>query len=92
MAAARVSSKSLDKPALKPLPGGAFDMSQWSRARVNIDYHVAFDANFYSVPYNLVHEVGGDSLDAHDGGDPAQGHTRGFAPAQSRPRASRHQP
>jgi DNA-binding NtrC family response regulator len=24
---------------------------------VNIDYHVAFDTNFYSVPYHLVHEV-----------------------------------
>jgi transposase len=24
---------------------------------VNIDYHVAFDGNFYSVPYNLVHEL-----------------------------------
>jgi len=32
-------------------------MSQWTRAKVNIDYHVAFDTNFYSVPYNLVHEV-----------------------------------
>jgi transposase len=32
-------------------------MSQWSRARVNIDYHIAFDSNFYSVPYNLVHEL-----------------------------------
>lgn len=32
-------------------------MSEWSQARVNIDYHVAFDGNFYSVPYNLVHEV-----------------------------------
>jgi hypothetical protein len=32
-------------------------MSQWSRARVNIDYHIAFDANFYSVPYTLVHEL-----------------------------------
>jgi len=31
-------------------------MSEWLRARVNIDYHVAFDANFYSVPYSLVHE------------------------------------
>jgi transposase len=49
--------ESLDKPALKPLPSESFDMSQWSRARVNIDYHVAFDANLYSVPYNLVHEV-----------------------------------
>ena len=46
----------LDRPALKPLPAEAFELSQWVRARVNIDYHVAFDGNFYSVPYNLVHE------------------------------------
>jgi transposase len=49
--------EALDKPALKPLPAEPFELSQWSRARVNIDYHVAFDANLYSVPYNLVHEV-----------------------------------
>ena len=49
--------EALDKPALKPLPMEPFDLSQWSRARVNIDYHVAFDQNLYSVPYNLVHEV-----------------------------------
>jgi transposase len=48
--------EAIDKPALKPLPLEPFDVSEWSRARVNIDYHVAFDANFYSVPYNLVHE------------------------------------
>ena len=47
----------LDKPALQPLPAERFDLSQWSRARVNIDYHIAFDTNYYSVPYNLVHEV-----------------------------------
>jgi transposase len=47
----------IDRPALKPLPLERFDLSQWSRAKVNIDYHVAFDTNFYSVPYNLVHEV-----------------------------------
>jgi len=47
----------LDKPALRALPAERFDMSQWTRAKVNIDYHVAFDTNFYSVPYNLVHEV-----------------------------------
>ena len=49
--------EALDKPALKPLPLSPFDMSEWTRARVNIDYHVAFDSNFYSVPYNLVHEI-----------------------------------
>ena len=47
----------LDKPALKPLPSESFEISEWSRARVNIDYHVAFDGNLYSVPYNLVHEL-----------------------------------
>ena len=49
--------EAVDKPALKPLPLEPFDLSQWSRARVNIDYHVAFDSNLYSVPYNLVHEL-----------------------------------
>jgi transposase len=47
----------LERPALRPLPAERFDMSQWTRAKVNIDYHIAFDTNFYSVPYNLVHEV-----------------------------------
>lgn len=47
----------LDKPALRPLPDEPFALSQWSQARVNIDYHIAFDGSFYSVPYNLVHEL-----------------------------------
>lgn len=47
----------LEQAALRPLPMERFDMSQRSRAKVNIDYHIAFDTNFYSVPYNLVHEV-----------------------------------
>ena len=46
----------IDKPALQPLPIEPFDLAEWARARVNIDYHVSFDANLYSVPYNLVHE------------------------------------
>lgn len=49
--------EAIDKPALKPLPTEPFDLSEWSRARVNIDYHVTFDSNLYSVPYNLVHEL-----------------------------------
>ena len=49
--------EAVDKPALQPLPVAPFDLSEWSKARVNIDYHIAFDANLYSVPYNLVHEL-----------------------------------
>jgi transposase len=46
----------VERNALRPLPAEPFDMSQWSYARVNIDYHIVFDANFYSVPYTLVQE------------------------------------
>jgi transposase len=47
----------VERATLRPLPAERFDLSQWSRARVNIDYHLAFDTNFYSVPYALVGEV-----------------------------------
>jgi transposase len=47
---------SLEKPALAPLPAERYDMSQWLKAQVNIDYHVAFEGNFYSVPYALVQQ------------------------------------
>lgn len=43
----------IDRPALQPLPTERFDLSLWSQARVNIDYHVAYDGNWYSVPYSL---------------------------------------
>jgi transposase len=46
----------VERDALRPLPAERFDMSQGSYARVNIDYHIAFDANLYSVPYTLVQE------------------------------------
>lgn len=46
----------LDRPALKPLPQDRYELSTWKRCRVNIDYHVEVDGNWYSVPYQLVHE------------------------------------
>jgi len=46
----------IDRPALQPLPAQRYDLSSWLQARVNIDYHVAFDSNFYSVPYMLTGE------------------------------------
>lgn len=47
----------VDKPALKPLPARAFELSSWKQARVNIDYHIEVKRHYYSVPYRLVHEV-----------------------------------
>ena len=46
----------LDKPALLPLPGRPFTFGEWQRATVNIDYHVAVDHHFYSVPHQYVGE------------------------------------
>ena len=43
-----------DQPALRPLPAQRYDLSIWSKALVNIDYHVQVDESFYSVPYTLV--------------------------------------
>ena len=47
----------IDQPALQPLPATPYDLSQWCKARINIDYHCVFDENFYSVPYTLVQEL-----------------------------------
>ncbi len=47
----------IDRPALKPLPAERYDLSHWSQARVNLDYHVAFDFNWYSVPYSLTGQL-----------------------------------
>ena len=43
-----------DKAALKPLPQQPYELAQWRKAKVNIDYHVAVDRHFYSVPYHFV--------------------------------------
>lgn len=42
----------LDKPALLPL-ASRFVYAEWSRCTVHIDYHIAVDGHFYSVPYEL---------------------------------------
>ena len=44
----------LDAPALKPLPASAMVLAQFKPARVNIDYHVAFEGHYYSVPHQHV--------------------------------------
>ena len=46
----------LDRPALKPVPVTRYELAEWKGCRTNIDYHVEVDHNFYSVPYQLVHE------------------------------------
>jgi transposase len=48
--------ETLDKPELKALPVEAFQISEWRKAKINIDYHLEVDGHYYSVPYKFVRE------------------------------------
>jgi transposase len=50
----RSAFEALDAPALRALPAQAMVLAQFKPARVNIDYHVAFDGHYYSVPHQHV--------------------------------------
>ena len=52
----REQFEQIDQPALKPLPKQRYQLAHWKTVRVNIDYHIALEHNFYSVPYQLIHE------------------------------------
>lgn len=43
-----------DQPALRPLPAERYEIGQWRRLKVELDYHVPAEGHFYSVPYQLV--------------------------------------
>jgi len=44
----------IEKPALRPLPPERFVIASWKKAKVHIDYHVAVEKTYYSVPYTLI--------------------------------------
>lgn len=46
----------LEREALRPLPTEAFEVAEWRKVTANIDYHVAFEDRFYSVPYRLARQ------------------------------------
>jgi transposase len=48
--------EAIERGKLKSLPAEPFVVGQWLTARVNIDYHIAVDGHFYSVPYRLVRQ------------------------------------
>ena len=48
--------ETLDRPALRPLPATRYEVAEWSRPKVNIDYHVEVKRHYYSVPYQLIHK------------------------------------
>jgi len=57
--------ESLERPALKPLPAQPFEYAEWKPVRAGIDYHVAVDGHYYSVPYQLIKRQLDARLSAH---------------------------
>ncbi len=50
----RSQYEALDRPALLPLPAERYELAEWRKVRVNLDYHVEVGGHYYSVPYQLV--------------------------------------
>src|SRR3954452_3087798 len=46
--------ETVERPALAPLPGDAYEFAEWRLARVGVDYHVEYEGFFYSVPHGLI--------------------------------------
>ncbi len=45
-----------EQSQLLPLPAEPFELATWSKAKVNIDYHVSVENHLYSVSYTLIHQ------------------------------------
>ncbi len=45
-----------EQSQLLPLPAEPFELAAWSKAKVNIDYHVSVENHLYSVSYTLIHQ------------------------------------
>jgi len=50
----RSAFETIDKPAMRPLPARRYEITEWKKVTVNIDYCIDFDHRLYSVPYTLV--------------------------------------
>jgi len=46
----------IDKPVLQPLPTSPYVYAEWRRAKAGIDYHIAIEKHYYSVPYQYLKE------------------------------------
>ncbi len=49
----RALFEELDQPNLKPLPAQPYAFAEWRLRRVGIDYHVAVEDHYYSVPHRF---------------------------------------
>ncbi len=79
--------ESLDRPAMRALPAAPYEYAEWKKVRVNIDYHVAIDKHYYSVPYQLVKQqlearVTASTVELFNKGKRVASHRRSYQPGQ----------
>jgi len=71
----------IERDTLKPLPSQRFAYAEWTKAKVNIDYHVEIGRSYYSVPYRFVGEIieariGASTIEIFVGGERIAAHAR----------------
>ncbi|HHS8262908.1 TPA: IS21 family transposase [Legionella anisa] len=78
----------IDKPALRPLPLTRYQYATWKKARAGIDYHVAVDKHYYSIPWRYLKEeidvrVSGATIECFYKGDRIALHRRALKPGHT---------
>jgi transposase len=74
----------LERPALRPLPAERYELAEWKKVTVSIDYHVSGpDKKFYSVPYGLVRRrldlrASATTIEVFEGGRRVASHVREY--------------
>lgn len=70
----------VERPLLQPLPPESYEMVERREATVAFNYHISFDARYYSVPFNLVRRRVEVSHDARSGVGVLRRRARRLAP------------
>jgi transposase len=86
-----------DVPALKPLPSRRFEICEWKKARVNIDYHFTYDDRHYSVAHTLTNEpimvrATAGIVEAFHSGERVASHVRSYGPIGTPVTTQAHRP
>ena len=46
--------QAVDQPALRAPPSHPYEYAQWKKVRAGVDYHIAFEYHYYSVPHRYL--------------------------------------
>lgn len=49
--------ENLEKSLLRPLPANHYEFAEWKKAKLGIDYHIALDGCYYSVPFTYAKKI-----------------------------------